>query len=71
MRGHSSSAREEWPAFFGFNAFPRVFSLTAFILTQKKTKVGPSPLSAKGGGWVRDDNLYSLYSFGQLKIGPV
>jgi hypothetical protein len=49
MRGHSSSAREEWPAFFGFNAFPRVFSLTAFILTQKKTKVGPSPLSAKGG----------------------
>jgi hypothetical protein len=26
MHGHSSSAREEWPAFFEFNAFPRVFS---------------------------------------------
>jgi hypothetical protein len=70
MRGHSSSAREEWPAFFGFNAFP-CFFLTAFILTQKKQKWAPRPYPPKAGGWVRDDNLYSLYSFGQLKIGPV
>jgi hypothetical protein len=48
MRGHSSSAREEWPAFFGFNAFP-CFFLTAFILTPKKQKWAPRPYPPKAG----------------------
>jgi hypothetical protein len=50
MRGHSSSAREEWPALFGFNAFPRVFSLAdSFSPPPKKQKQVPHPPSTKGG----------------------
>jgi hypothetical protein len=72
MRGHSSSAREEWPALFGFNAFPRFFSLAdSFSPPQKNKSRSLTPHPPKAGGWVRDDNLYFLYSFGQLKIGPV
>jgi hypothetical protein len=51
MRGHSSSAREEWSALFEFNAFPRVFSLSGFILTtKKKQKQVPHPHAPKAGG---------------------
>lgn len=69
MRGHSSSAREEWPALLRLMRFLEFFLSPGSFSPKENKSRSLSPIRQRRAAGA--DNLYSLYSFGQLKIGPV